>query len=516
MHFARALFTVSSLTILSRVGGFIRDTLTAMVLGAGPVADAYFVAQRLPNLFRTLFAEGAFSAAFVPLYTTEREKHGEEAARHFAGQALALLLSVLVPFSLLMMLFMPTVIHVIAPGFADEPQKFGLAVTFSLITFPYLTLISVTALQGGVLNARGKFASAAAAPIALNVVMVAALAISYFMHLNAGMVLAWALTTGGVVQLAWLAISCYRAGVSIPMVLPELGAASKRLFKRIGPGAIGAGAGQINLFLSNILASLLPTGAISYLFYADRLNQMPIGIVGIAVGTTLLPLLSRHVENKNEDRVRHYTTRAIEFCLLLGLPAALGLGLAAQPIIQTLFEHGAFTHDDTIETAKALAAYALGIPAFLLVKALSAGFFARHDTATPVKTAFAAMLTNVAVAVLLLGPLRHVGIALASSVAVWTNVVLLYTRARHKKHPIGDLAFTARAPRLLLCALGMGAVTYGMAKVTENWFVGRHLAPELAGLAAIIGVSCLVYGLLLQFTGAMRLREAMVILKRKA
>jgi putative peptidoglycan lipid II flippase len=514
MNFARALFTVSSLTVLSRVGGFIRDTLTAMVLGAGPVADAYFVAQRLPNLFRTLFAEGAFSAAFVPLYTTEREKHGDEAARHFAGQALALLLSVLVPFSALMMLFMPYVVHVIAPGFASEPEKFATTVKFSLICFPYLTLISVTALQSGVLNARSKFASAAAAPIALNIVMVVALLISYYFHLDAGFILAWSLTVGGGVQLLWLMFSCTRAGVALPLVLPHLGSASKRLFKRIMPGAVGAGAGQINLFLSNILASLLPTGAVSYLFYADRLNQLPIGIVGIAVGTTLLPLLSRHVENKNEDLVRHYTNRAIEFCLLLGLPAAIGLSLAAHPIIQTLFEHGAFSPEDTTETAKTLVAYAVGVPAFLLVKALSAGFFARHDTTTPVKTAIAAMLTNVAAAILLLGPLHHTGIALASSLAVWTNVILLYTRARHKKHPIGDSVFTTRVPRILFCALGMGVVTYGMVKGTEGWFQGQHLSVELAGLLIIISIPSIVYGLLLEFTKAMRLRDALSILKR--
>ncbi|HUY68887.1 MAG TPA: murein biosynthesis integral membrane protein MurJ [Alphaproteobacteria bacterium] len=515
MNFARALFTVSSLTIISRVGGFIRDTLTAMILGAGPVADAYFVAQRLPNLFRSLFAEGAFSAAFVPLFTTEQEKSGVEAARQFAGQALALLLSVLVPFSLLVMLAMPWVIRVIAPGFHDDGERFHLAVIFSVITFPYLALISVAALQGGVLNARGKFAAPAAAPAALNIVMISALVASLIFHLNAGYMLAGAFTFGGLVQMTWLVVSCRRAGVSIPLVMPHLTEAGRKLFKRIGPGAIGAGAGQINLFLSNILASLLPIGAISHLFYADRVQQLPLGIVGVAVATTLLPLLSRHVQSRSEDRVRHYTNRAIEFCLMLGVPAAIGLAVAARPIIETLFQHGAFTHADTRATAAALAAYALGIPAFLLVKVFSSGFFARHDTKTPVKTAVAAMLTNAVCAIALLGPLQQVGIALANSIALWVNVTLLFALMRRAKHPVGDATFRARMPRLLFCAVGMAAVTYSLVRFTHPWFAGHHLAREIGGLAVIIGVSGLAYGLFLQLTGAMRLGDVLAILKRK-
>lgn len=515
MNFARALFTVSGLTVISRLAGFIRDTLTAMMLGAGPVADAFFVAQRLPNLFRSLFAEGAFSAAFVPLYTTEQERNGREAAQYFAGRALALLVSVLAPFSILIMLFMPAVMHGLAPGFENSPEKFKLAVDFSVITFPYLLLISITALQTGVLNAQGKFAPGAFAPIVYNLVMIAALVMTKFLHLNVGYTLAWAVTGAGVVQMAELAISCHRAGVSIPLLLPQLGEQSKKLFRRVGPGAIGAGAAQINMLVSTILASTLPTGAVSFLFYADRLNQLPLGIVGIAVATTLLPLLSRHIEAGKEENVRHYMSRAIEFCLLLGLPATIGLALAAEPIIQTLFEHGAFTHADSIATGQALAAYALGIPAFLLVKVFSAGFFARHDTVTPVKIAVLAMITNVAGALLLLGPLQHVGIALANSVAVWTNAILLYWRLRRKKQHVGDAKLKFRVPRFLLCALFMGLITWFLLAYTKNWFAAGRLWREAAALALIIGVSTLAYSLMLEITGAMKIREALTILKRK-
>ncbi len=515
MSFARSLFTVSSLTVLSRVAGFVRDTLTATFLGAGPVADAFFVAQRLPNLFRSLFAEGAFSSAFVPLYTAEQERHGPEAAQRFAGHALALLLAILLPFSILVMMFMPQVMLQLAPGFEKSPEKYRLAVDFSTITFPYLALISVTALQTGVLNAQGKFGPGAAAPIAFNIVLIIAMFAANLLHFDMGYTLAWAVTASGIVQCGWLMISCYRAKVSIPMLWPHLTPASKRLFRRIGPGAIGAGATQINLLVSTILASTLPTGAVSYLFYADRVNQLPLGIVGVAVATTLLPLLARYVAAGKEDNVRHYTSRAIEFCLVLGLPSTLGLILAAQPIIQTLFQHGAFSATDATATAKTLAAYSLGIPAFLLVKVFASSFFARHDTATPVKIAVIAMIVNVILSVTLLGPMQHIGIALANSSAVWTNAMLLFIQLRRKHGAIGDAKLAKRLPRLFLCATLMGGVTWVLSLATENWFNASHLSCELLGLAVIIGGSGLIYGLSLQLTGAMRFQDLLAILKRK-
>jgi putative peptidoglycan lipid II flippase len=512
MSFARSLFTVSSLTVVSRVGGFIRDTLTATFLGAGPLADAYFVAQRLPNLFRSLFAEGAFSAAFVPLYTAEEQQNGKSAAQMFASEALAMLLAVLIPFSIVMMIFMPQVLLVLAPGFQDEPDKFDAAVAFSRITFPYLLLVSVTALQGGVLNAHNIFGPAAATPIALNVILIVALFLAKPLDLEVANLLSWAMTFAGFVQMFWLIVSCHRAGLSIPMIWPRFSAHTKILFKQIGPGAIGAGATQINLLISTILASLLPTGAVSYLYYADRLNQLPLGIVGIAVATTLLPVLSRHAAAGDEDRFRHYTSRAIEFCLILGLPAMIGLMLAAEPIVQTLFEHGAFSHEDAVQTARALMAYSLCVPAFLLVKVFSAGFFAHQDTATPVKIALVAMVTNVVLSVLLLHPMQQVGIAFASSFAAWVNVVLLY-RFQRKKGPIGDEALKRKLPRLFGAALGMGLTTALLTNILDEVFLGS-LWGRIGGLSLIIGVSFVVFALLLQATGALRWREALEIFKR--
>jgi putative peptidoglycan lipid II flippase len=265
-----------------------------------------------------------------------------------------------------------------------------------------------------------------------------------------------------------------------------------------------------------MLASGLPTGAVSYLFYADRVNQLPLGIVGVAVATTLLPLLARHVEGGKEDNVKHYTSRAIEFCLVLGLPSTLGLMLAAQPIIQTLFQHGAFTVDDAAATAKTLAAYSLGIPAFLLVKVFASSFFARHDTSTPVKIAVIAMIVNVVFSVSLLGPFQYVGIALANSLAVWTNALLLFVQLRRKRGKIGDAKLTKRLPLLLLCAAVMGLVTWGLVSVTKDCFIDTRLSRELLALAVIIGGSGLAYGAMLHFTHAMRLNEILAVLKRKS
>jgi putative peptidoglycan lipid II flippase len=400
----------------------------------------------------------------------------------------------------------------LASGFEDNPEKYRLTVNFCTITFPYLALISVTALQTGVLNARGRFGPGAAAPIALNIVLILGLLAAHLFHWQVGYTLAWSLTISGVVQCGWLAISCWRARASIPLLRPHLGEASARLFRRIGPGALGAGAAQINIAISTNFASTIP-GAVSYLFYADRLNQLPLGIVGIAVATTLLPLLSRHIEAGAEDKVRHYTGRAIEFCLLLGLPAMIGLIFVSRPIIQVLFQHGAFTHDDTAQTVRALRAYALGIPGFLLVKVFAAGFFARHDTKTPVKIAIVALVVNVICAKLLLGPMQHVGIALANSIATSVNAGLLYWQMRRQKFPVGDDKMPGRIGKIMLAAAFMAVIT-----ASSTWYVWNGgvrlttIPQEAAYLCGLIALSAVSYAAALHVTGAARWREALAIL----
>src|SRR5262249_46286488 len=325
MALLRSVATVGSYTLISRVLGFIRDILTAAILGAGPVADAFFVAQRLPHLFRSLFAEGAFSAAFVPLPSGGLGEGGRPAVRDFAEEAFAVLFTVLFAFVLLGEIFMPWVMTLIAPGFGAEPGKFDLVVTLTRITFPYLLFISLTALQGGLLNTVDRFAAPAATPILLNLFLIAGLLLMAHFHWQNGEVLAWALSAAGIAQFLWLMVSCARAGVWLRLRLPRLTPAVRQTLKIMGPGVLGAGVTQLNLLISTGLAWMLPEGWVSYLYSADRLNQLPLGVVGIAVATAILPPLSRQVRTGDDSGAITTQNRAVELALLLTLPAAAAL-----------------------------------------------------------------------------------------------------------------------------------------------------------------------------------------------
>jgi putative peptidoglycan lipid II flippase len=379
MALLRSVATVGSYTLVSRVFGFIRDILTAAILGAGPVADAFFVAQRLPNLFRSLFAEGAFNAAFVPLASGALAEGGKPAVKAFAEEAFSVLFAVLLAFVLLGEMFMPWLMTVIAPGFSAEPGKFDLVVALTRITFPYLLFISLTALQGGLLNAVDRFAAPAATPILLNLFLIAGLLLMTHFHWQDGEVLAWALSAAGLAQFLWLMVSCAHAGVGLRLRLPRLTPRVKQTLRIMGPGVLGAGVTQLNLVISTALASLLPGGSVSYLYYADRLNQLPLGVVGIAVATAILPPLSRQVRTGDLAGAAATQNRGVELALLLTLPATAAFVVLAQPIMTVLFQRGAFGPVEAEATAAALAAYAIGLPAFVLVKVLAPGFFAHHD-----------------------------------------------------------------------------------------------------------------------------------------
>jgi putative peptidoglycan lipid II flippase len=486
MALLRSVATVASYTLLSRIFGFIRDILTAAILGAGPVADAFFVAQRLPNLFRSLFAEGAFSAAFVPLFAGAMADNGREAARIFAEDTLAVLLAALLGFVLLGEIFMPAVMAVIAPGFSADPAKFGLAVELARITFPYLLFIALVALQGGVLNSVDRFAAAAATPIFLNLFLIIALLSMERFGWHDGRALAWALTAAGLAQFLWLLWSCARAGLALRLPFPRLTPGVRRTLAVMAPGTIGAGVTQLNLMISTALASLLPGGSVSYLYYADRLNQLPLGVVGIAVGTAILPPLAREVRRGRLADAISIQNRGLELALLLTLPAAVALALLAQPILSALFQRGAFSTTDTAATAAALAAYAAGLPAFVLVRVLAPAFFARHDTATPVKVAVATMAANLCLTLVLMQFLAHVGIAIATTAAGWLNALTLLGTLIWRGHFHFDRRFRRNLPRVAMAALGMGVVLT---------LLRVALAPALAGppvlrVGALAGLVC--------------------------
>lgn len=500
MTLLKAIGTVGFYTALSRVSGFARDILTAQILGAGLVADAFFVAFKFPNLFRRLFGEGAFNAAFVPLFSKELEgEGGKEKALAFARQAFFGLALVLALFVGLFELIMPLAMYVFAPGFAENPAKFDLAVTLTRITFPYLLLISLVSLLSGMLNAFHKFAIAAATPILLNLSLIAALLFLSPMTPSAGHALAIGTALAGLVQLLWVGRACKKQGFSFAFLRPRFTPDVKLLLKRILPGTVGAGIYQLNLLVDTVLASLVAEGAVSYLYYADRVNQLPLGIVGAAIGTALLPILSRHLAGGNEAAAQSAQNRSLEFGLLITVPASCGLMALSLPITQVLFERGAFGPDASIATAKALAAFSLGLPAFVLVKVLTPSFFAREDTMTPVKTASFAMLANIVIAVCLMPLLGFVGIALASAISAWLNVGLLYRLVRRNGWFKADRRLQFRWPRIVLAAFIMGGAAFGIGA----WADGSHFMGRVLSLALAIGVSMLVYaGLVLVLKAA--------------
>lgn len=448
--------TVAGLTGLSRIAGFIRDILTAAILGAGPIADAFFVALKLPNFFRRVTAEGAFSVAFVPLYSESMEKDGQEAADRFASHAFMMMAIILAAFTALGLIFMPGIISVIAPGFSRDSAdiRFEAAIEFSRITFSYLMLMSLTALLGGVLNARGRFAPFAFAPVLFNLCLIAALLMAAQFE-TAGHALAWGVLAAGFLQFFFLLFFAFRANFRLQIVWPSLTPRMKKVFTLMGPGVLGAGVMHINLFVDLILGSLLGAGSISYLYYADRLNQLPLGVVGIAVGTALLPMLARALSTENIEEARGLYNKAMEYCLLLALPAALALAVIPDILIGGLFERGSFTATDTSVTARVLIGYALGLPAYIAIKVFSTMHWARQDTATPVKIAIIGTLANIALSVGFIQIMGVAGIALATGLTGWLQFIL-HTRSL-KSHPaaVFDKNFRRIAAKIAACCAVM-------------------------------------------------------------
>ncbi len=493
MVLIRSIATIGAFTMVSRILGFVRDVLVAAFLGAGLGADAWIVAFKLPNLFRSLFAEGAFNAAFVPLFAARLERDGAAAARAFSENALGVLLWCLLGVVAVAEVAMPAVIHGFAPGFAAVPGKHELAVSLTRITFPYLIFISLVSLMGGILNSLGRFAAAAAAPILLNICLIGAVVgLAPFTETPAH-ALAWGVAGAGAIQVLWLLWRCDRAGVRLRLVVPRLGADVRKLLRRMLPLALGAGVYQINLLVDTVIASLLPTGSIAYLFFADRVTQLPLGVIGVAVGTALLPLLTRQLQAGESAAAAESQNRALEFGCLLTFPAAAALMVIPGPIISVLFERGEFTPEDTRATAGALAVYAAGIPAFVMVKVLAPGFFARQDTAAPVKVAALAMAVNLVLNLALMGPFKHLGIAAATAISAWLNAALLAVILKRRGHFAADSRLRGRIPRIAIATAAMTALL-----VAGEWLLADALSA--GGLTEALSLAALVAGGLGAFT----------------
>lgn len=506
MSLFKAMATVGGFTGLSRIAGFIRDILTAAILGAGPVADAFFVALKLPNFFRRVTAEGAFSVSFVPLYSEALEKDGAQEADAFASNAFAAMLWFLTLFTVLALIAMPWIIYAIAPGFSDDPERYDLAVELSRITFPYLLLMSLTALLGGVLNAHGRFAPFAAAPILFNLALIAALLLSDAFFETAGHALAWGVFVAGFLQLGLLLFYVRRAKIRLRLVRPRMTDRTKRLLLLMGPGVIGAGVMHINLFVDLIIASFLPQGSISYLYYADRLNQLPLGVVGIAVGTALLPMLSRALSAGQNGQAQHLFNRALEISLLLSLPAAAALAVIPEALISILFERGAFTAEDTAVTAMVLRGYALGLPAYVAVKVFSSAYWSRQDTISPVKVAVKTTLLNILLALVLIQFLGVVGIALATGLAGWYQFFALRRGLSGLDAARFDGRFKRALPRIVAATGLMAAAVYILARFLGGWVTAGAML-EIAALILLVGGGMAVYGLAVWMTGAVPVQD---------
>jgi len=515
MQLVRSIATVGGWTMTSRILGFVRDVLIAQILGAGMVADAFFIAFKFPNLFRRLLGEGAMNAAFVPLYARRLEGEGKAAADAFAADVAAALTAWTLVLTVIAMAAMPWIMMVQAAGFVDEPEKFDLTVELARITFPYLLFMVLSAMMSGMLNSVGKFAAAAAAPVILNLVFIATL---FLIHIHVlplpGHALAVAVAIAGALQFAMLAFACHKAGIMVPLPLPRLTPGVKRLLMLMAPGILGAGVVQINVMVGDLLATLLRQGSVSFLYYADRVNQLPLGVVGVAVGVALLPLLARQLRAGHHEAAMYSMNRAVEVTLLLTLPAATALIAIPWPIVSTLFERGAFSADAALATADALRAFAIGLPAYVLIKALTPGFFAREDTRTPVKIAIGAVALNLILAVALMQVLAHVGIALAAAVSAWANAGFLAFLLHRSGHFQPDARLIRAVPRVLLAAIVMALALWAGADVLDDWF-RAGAARKLLALAGLILAGMVLFFGLAQLLGGSDLRQVARQLRRR-
>jgi putative peptidoglycan lipid II flippase len=514
MALLKSIATLGSYTMISRVLGLAREMLLAGVVGPGLIADAFIFAFKFPNFFRRMFAEGAFNAAFVPLFAGRLQEEGHEAARRYAGEVVAVMAAWMLFLTLIAMAAMPWIMIVLAWGWTDQPEKFDLAVNLTRITFPYLMFMVLTAMLSGMMNSLGKFAAAAAAPILLNIALISALLlVQYGIVDAAGHALAWAVAVSGMAQFLWLASACKRMDILPRMHWPKLTPGVRRLLLLMLPGVLGASVVHVNLLIDAFLATLLPQGSLTFLFLADRINQFPLGVVGVSVGVALLPLMTRQLRAGDDMAATHNQNRAIEFALFLTVPAAAAFLAMGEPIIRVVFERGAFLPEHTPQTALALAAFAVGLPAAVLIKAFQPGFYAREDTATPFKIGVFAVFLNILLAVTLMQFILHVGIALATSAAYWFNAIMLGYVLHRRGQLRLDERLLKRVPLIVFCAAIMAVTVWWLSLILAEP-LGGPLWQKITALAAIIGAGGAIYGGLAFLTGTMKLSDLAALRRR--
>ena len=481
--FFKIISILGSLTLVSRVLGYLRDLLIARFLGAGLISDAFFVSFKLPNLFRRLFAEGSLNSAFIPVVSGIYSKFGKKKSDEFFSTIFSLLLSFLFIFLIFCELLMPFIIKLIAPGFYKNPEKFLLSVDLARLTFPFVFFVCLTSLVGGYLNTLGKFAAMAVTPIILNLTMILTLIFLFTIENQVYLAkyLSLSISIAGLIQILWITFHLKKNGSYLNFRFPKISLISKptteirNFFILLTPAIIGNGAYQLNLLIDMILASTLPDGSISFLYYADRVNQLPLGVLGIAISTALLPILSKQVkENKSKD-ANNSISKAIEFAVFFSIPSFVGILFLSEEIIKFLFFRGEFDITDVHLTAKALIALSFGLPAFILIKILVVPFFANENTKTPIQISVFCMIVNLILNLILINKFLHVGLAIATSVSAWINVIILsYYLILKEKYSFNKSIFKLLL-KVIISAFFMSAVLYLIMKINILNFLGIEI-----------------------------------------
>ncbi|OLF75493.1 virulence factor MviN [Maricaulis sp. W15] len=513
MHLLRSTAVVGVLTMASRVLGLVREMLLAAALGAGAVTDIFLTAFQFPNLFRRIFAEGAFNSAFIPLYAGKLETGEAGEAIQFARQVMSVLLTAMLILVVAAQLLMPWLMYALGPGFVGQPDQYQLAVLLTQITMPYLLMMSLSAMLSGVLNSHGRFAVAAAAPVLLNLTLIGILYFSPAGGEGLALHLAIGISLSGIAQLTWLFAACRATGLRLSLCLPRLSPGIRRLIVLGVPGALAAGVTQINILVTSSIATI-EEGARSWLYYADRLYQLPLGVVGIAMGVVLLPTLSGRVRAGAVEAASNAMNRALEISMALTLPAATALAVIPVFVATGIYQRSEFTPADAIMVSQALVPFAIGLPAFVLIKVLSPGFFAREDTLTPMKFATVGVVVNLAVGLaLFFGPLGFAGLAMATALAGWVNTILLAVTLKRRGLLEPDARLLGKLPRIL-GACAVMAVFLLVAEHYAELLRAILFDSTLLTLLVVCGAGLGVYGLAALTTGALRPAEVRAALKR--
>lgn len=513
MSLFKSAFIVGGGTLLSRIVGYVRDIFIAYALGVGPLADAFFVATRLPNCFRSLFAEGAFNSAFVPMFSGKLAAEGKDKSIIFASHIMSFMAIFLTVFSIIIMIFMPYVISILAFGFKENQLQFNITVELARIAFPYLLLVSLVALQSGVLNSLGHFGPPAITSVLLNICMIVSLFTLTNITGSAAHALAWGMTISGVIQFIWLFFSNWRIGVILKPAVPKMDKDVKIMLRKMVPGIIGSSATQLNIVINTMLATLIPSG-VSYLYYSDRLVQFPMAIIGTAMGTALLPLLSRQFKSGNIVDAISSQNRGLVFAMLFTLPSAFALAVISEPLIDLMFARGQFSVSDASATAKALTAYSFGLPAFVLIKIFTPGFFANGDTTTPVRIAILSIIFNIIISLSLINSLQYIGMALGTSFASILNASLLcYILSKRGMFKI-EKKVLIQCARILASSIIMSVVLIIQQKLMHNHFMNHGFVREVSYIMILITTGIAAFFIALRVIGGYNLREIKEMVKK--